>query len=403
MIAKILTEKEEADCEIRVIFSKVLSHKGRHEIVRVKMDNRITPLYCFNCNLQLPHFYRMDGGRYGQVGTIRCGCGADIHCVDSDNIVEYLDTATWLGQDEVGKDVIDYAKMFKVDAKVFATIQEKLNVDVFLRYGGRSVDLKVIVEEFEDFLGCKADMRSNYVYGRYERLPAIANRWLTLLDQLGVLGQYGPSSLVHTDFPKEPITSKTLLQFLESQPGENPSFLGEESPFNNFEFQGAMLLGDVVDDNLNPGMTSYKGGTHYALGFYPFNGCRVYRDKKGRILLSYIEFGGHAPFRISFPINKRTPFLFEPFCFFISFEEDLSAKVTELFRRYGLTKQKIASDLARFKGIDNIDCDLDVNTIYVVRHYLDLITKKIHYTFIAKHEIALKITREVNALMLENP
>ena len=77
MISEILTNEEEVECEIRI---KVRTNRWgfNNEYWGIQIDNTITPLFCCYCNRQLEYFYKLDGSRYGQVGTVCCDCGAKI-------------------------------------------------------------------------------------------------------------------------------------------------------------------------------------------------------------------------------------------------------------------------------------------------------------------------------------
>src|SRR5687768_3148413 len=86
----------------------------------------------------------------------------------------------------------------------------------------------------------------------------------------------------------------TIFYFLEKLPAADGRYYYEE-------IQGVDVplnwkhLGALNDDKIRMEMEVYKLGSHYAIGFYPFNGCDIYQDEQGRVLLSYVEFGGHLP------------------------------------------------------------------------------------------------------------
>lgn len=180
MITEILTDDEERDCEIKII---VRPDKWGvdNEFWGVQIDNTITPLYCCNCKTQLKYFYKLNGGRYGQVGSVKCICEADIHCTDSDNIVEYLDTLTTIGKNPIGSYYLDFKKMYKLDNKSFLTIRDKVGLNIYQQYVNETIDLKIVVEELENKYGLKTDNSKDFTFEEIERLPKIINRWFRIL------------------------------------------------------------------------------------------------------------------------------------------------------------------------------------------------------------------------------
>lgn len=183
MITEIFTESEQQNCEIRI---RVRSDKwgSNNEFWGIQIDNTITPLFCCNCKTQLSNFYKLSGGRYGQVGTVKCACGAEIHCFDSDNIVEYLDTSTSFKQNSIDKYHIDYTKMYKLENIYFSTIRDKVGFDIFHQYADQTIDLKKIIEELEVKYGLKTESELNFSFDKIERLPKTINKWLTILDSI---------------------------------------------------------------------------------------------------------------------------------------------------------------------------------------------------------------------------
>ena len=140
---------------------------------------------------------------------------------------------------------------------------------------------------------------------------------------------------------------------------------------------------------------SYRPWSHYAVGFYPYSGCDIFRNENNRIILSYIELGGHFPFRRNFTITKKSPFIFEPVSFNITINEiDNDTFLTSL-NKYGLTIEKIESDILKYKSIDQINQELNPNDTIVVRKYFDNSNKQFHYSIITKRENAVKIKSDV--------
>lgn len=183
MITEILSDTDEQNCEIRII---VRTDKWgfNNEFWGIQIDNTITPLYCCNCKTQLKSFYKLNGGRYGQVGTVVCTCGAEIHCTDSDNIVEFLDTLTTFRQTSVDKYYIDFTKIYKLDNSSFISIKEKIGFDVFKKYANQTIDLKAIVKELEVDYGISTDSDINITFDKFDQLPKTINKWFAILDNI---------------------------------------------------------------------------------------------------------------------------------------------------------------------------------------------------------------------------
>lgn len=176
MITEILTDTEEQGCEIRLIV--------RSDKWGIQIDNTITPLYCCNCKTQLKNLYKLNGGRYGQVGTVKCSCSAAIHCTDSDNRVEYLDILTTLGNTIIGKYHIDFIKLYKLDNSTFFTIKNNLGFDIYKKYANQIIDLKKVIEELEINYELKIENEQDFTFDKFTHLPKIINKWLTILDKI---------------------------------------------------------------------------------------------------------------------------------------------------------------------------------------------------------------------------
>ncbi len=183
MITKILTDTDEQNCEIRIIV-RADRWGFNNEFWGIQIDNTITPLFCCNCKTQLKNFYKLNGGRYGQVGTVECTCGAEIHCTDSDNIVEYLDTLTTVKRTTVDKYFIDFTKTYKLDNSSFVAIKDKVGFDIFRKYANQTIDLKEIIKELEvDYKIC-IDNNKKFSFDKFEHLPKTINKWFAILDNI---------------------------------------------------------------------------------------------------------------------------------------------------------------------------------------------------------------------------
>jgi len=149
----------------------------------IQIDIGITPLFCLNCNRQLEKFYQMNGGRYGYVGGVVCDCGAEIKCVDSDNIVEYLKTSTHLGEKVVGQYYIDYTKVYKLANEHLLQIKDFFGFDIFEEYKNKTVKLEEIVERLIYDYDCEISGEKVYAEEKFVRLPMLINQWFEILDK----------------------------------------------------------------------------------------------------------------------------------------------------------------------------------------------------------------------------
>ena len=175
MIREIQNIDEEIDCKINIIFRP--DKWGRNnEFWGVQIDNKITPIYCCNCKNQLDNFYKLHGGRYGVVGVVKCKCGAEIHCFDSDNIVEYLDTTTTIKDEIVGKYYIDFVKLYKLDNASFLKTCDYFNFNIFAEYNKQMVDLKDIIYKLEKEFDCKPNSLSLHSADKFDKLPRTVNK-----------------------------------------------------------------------------------------------------------------------------------------------------------------------------------------------------------------------------------
>lgn len=186
-----------------------------------------------------------------------------------------------------------------------------------------------------------------------------------------------------------PINYNTLLSFLEQFPEENNKNTFEENlnPGEE-EIKNWTFLGTLTDEVTGAGMAMYKPWQSYALGFYPYNGCDIYRDDKNRIVLSYIELGGHFPFRRTFIATKASPFITEPVCFAVTVKETDQPVFLEFLERLGLSGEKTEKDLVSFKEMYQITEDLDAEQIYMYRRYFNEKSREFQYTVIAKRQTA---------------
>ncbi|PQQ66380.1 hypothetical protein [Acetivibrio saccincola] len=154
--------------------------------IGVQIDVEITPLYCMNCNKQLEGFYKHDGSRYGQVGSVQCNhCDEEIRCVDHDNIVEEL--ITYSGNQKL---VLDYYKLYKLENEVWNKIKEKTGYDLFQRYSNEEwVPLHNVMDEICTLCNVRLVEIPPYTYNtsdKIKKFPYIANKWFALLHYLEI-------------------------------------------------------------------------------------------------------------------------------------------------------------------------------------------------------------------------
>ena len=183
MITEIKDIEEEIDCKINIRFRP--DNWGlNNEFWGVQIDNSITPIYCCNCESQLDNFYRLHGGRYGYVGFVNCKCGAQIHCVDSDNIVEYLDTTTSVNGNTISKYYIDFVRLYQLDNISFLKVKEHFNFDIFSYYKNQTVDLKDIIYKLEKDFNCQPIKVNSNSADKFDKLPETVNKWLDILKMI---------------------------------------------------------------------------------------------------------------------------------------------------------------------------------------------------------------------------
>lgn len=174
-IEGIITAEEE-------FFPAVFLHI-KNDRLDVRIDTRITPLYCHRCEAQVPGLFRLNGSRYGQVGSITCNCGAIITCVDSDNIVEWLDTITHVEGRELGRLRIDYYELYCLGSSSWELLREKTGFAVPETFNGRQTNLADIVSLLETRYQLKQDS-TIHTHPVFPILPAVVEKWMRLLQSI---------------------------------------------------------------------------------------------------------------------------------------------------------------------------------------------------------------------------
>jgi hypothetical protein len=146
----------------------------------VQLDVHITPIYCVNCEQQLPGLYEHLGSRYGQVGTLKCNhCDFDIHCVDNDNIVEELRTSGY---------TLNYYSLYRQENETWKKIKETTGYDIISRHGGNTVLLTTITNEIarEYKITLKGNQSFTSHDGKITHFPNSITNWFELLNELNI-------------------------------------------------------------------------------------------------------------------------------------------------------------------------------------------------------------------------
>jgi len=163
--------KNEAEFDINLIV------RGDHW--GVQLDVEITPLYCMNCHQQLDGFFKFGDSRYGQIGTVKCNhCGADINCVDDDNIRERL--MTYTGKSEF---ILVYSELYELDNEIWKVMKGKLGYDIIKKYQGETISLRKVIEEIcEEYQIEPSSLEActTATSDKISRLPEVVNKWRSL-------------------------------------------------------------------------------------------------------------------------------------------------------------------------------------------------------------------------------
>ncbi|NTX59907.1 hypothetical protein HUA74_04465 [Myxococcus sp. CA051A] len=151
------------------------------------------------------------------------------------------------------------------------------------------------------------------------------------------------------------ITHDTLVEYLRNQPGlEDAVKELDDVPMQvptHWEW-----IGGIHDDVLGATTSvSYRAWTHFALGFYPYNGCDLYRDtRSSRVMFSYVELGGHGARRISYLVTKHSPFIHEPVAAHLQVPPELHDDLFAALRELGMSEQTLRAQAERYKNVSNI-------------------------------------------------
>lgn len=190
------------------------------------------------------------------------------------------------------------------------------------------------------------------------------------------------------------ITYKSISGFIATLPEGSSESMVEE-------YKSAAVpenynkIGTLKDDCLCPSPYSYKPWTHYALGFYPFNDCDIFRDENDQILFSYVEYGGHSPFRRSFVVNKNSPITEEPVCFRLSVKQSNHSNFFSQLVEWGLDQARFKQQLKEHAQVRSINDDLSPNALKVIRQDA-LADDSTQFVMIAPRSKAVVLSRQFN-------
>lgn len=194
--------------------------------------------------------------------------------------------------------------------------------------------------------------------------------------------------------PSEPVSHHNLQDFLTQQ-----SDWQERADWSLEAPAHWVKLGSLYDEALGATVVIYGKQPMIAVGFYPFNGCDIYRDTTTKdILLSYVEVGGHIPARISFRITKHSSFVFEPVSTDITVAPERLEEFYSAMRGYGLTREAITAQAAHFKSMYIITETLPADRITVVRaDEAGLPKKELRFSLVADRKTAAELRRRFHS------
>lgn len=187
------------------------------------------------------------------------------------------------------------------------------------------------------------------------------------------------------------VSHKNITDFLSTQPPSPIESVNEESLSLTIPDSWTQI-GTLKDERLQPTYFSYKLWTHYALGFYPFNDCDIFRDDDGRVLLSYVEYGSHAPFRRSFIAGSNAPTIEDPVGFKCWIGQNNHEEFLKHIARKGFTGKRITHDLQKFEDARQLTDKLTPEEWHLLRRNTSTYENKITYTFVAPREQALQLS-----------
>lgn len=149
---------------------------------RIQPDVRTFPLFCNHCQKVQSTLYVHRGSRYGQVGDCDCQyCGNKIYVTDTDNIVLYI---------RVNGREVSFKQLYLLEWKwieLLGTRAEQLVLEKLAPLGEKAIRVNQLCELIE--MALEVGTYSRNVYQTDEEfsiLPEDINRWISLLEHLGV-------------------------------------------------------------------------------------------------------------------------------------------------------------------------------------------------------------------------
>lgn len=151
---------------------------------RVEVLVQVVPIWCSACARQLPWLYRYSGGRYGQVGTLRCPCGETISVTERDDMGNDL-----MLSNSNGPWVEFHPKvLYRLRTLDFTEVRERSGFDLMVAHPDPNewVELDELTAEIAAASGIGPFTSRATAPDPWKQLPTSVATWLTLLRRLGV-------------------------------------------------------------------------------------------------------------------------------------------------------------------------------------------------------------------------
>ena len=140
----------------------------------VQLNVKVFPIICPSCNEYFDELYHHSSSRYGQVGSIKCKCGATVHLTDSDNIVEYIKCHS---QEKVL--VLDFKELYHLRSSDFESIDNIYSYDIFERHLNDTVDLADLIR----LIKIENRIEANHIESDIP-LPQVVKEWIGLKQRM---------------------------------------------------------------------------------------------------------------------------------------------------------------------------------------------------------------------------
>lgn len=155
---------------------------------RVEVVVQVVPIWCSGCARQLPWLYRYPGGRYGQVGTLRCPCRATIWVTDRDDMGNDLMLTNSNGpRVEFHPEVL-----YRLRTLDFSEVRERSGFDLLVAHPDPNewIELDELTAEIAAAAGIGPFTSRATAPDPWKHLPPSVATWLTLLRRLGVPAEH---------------------------------------------------------------------------------------------------------------------------------------------------------------------------------------------------------------------